>query len=101
MRFPDPTPEQLRDQQLHHLRETLTRVYDNVPHFPQPQWFSWLSTGGRQNADLPQLLTDEHRRLSPAAPAPPWTGKPRGLRRTGGAALPAGAVAAFVSGSVS
>ena len=31
--MPDTTPEQLRDQQLLHLRSTLNRVYDNVPHY--------------------------------------------------------------------
>ena len=32
-RMPDVTPEQLPEQQLAHLRATLARVYENVPHY--------------------------------------------------------------------
>ena len=32
-RMPDPTPEELRAQQLTDLKSTLHRVYDNVPHY--------------------------------------------------------------------
>ncbi|HZJ06206.1 MAG TPA: hypothetical protein VFD59_12145 [Nocardioidaceae bacterium] len=33
VRDPRPTSEQLRDAQLTHLRDTLTRAYDNVAHY--------------------------------------------------------------------
>ena len=32
-RMPDTTPEQLATFQLAHLRETLARVYEHVPHY--------------------------------------------------------------------
>ncbi len=31
--MPDPTPDQLREAQLLHLRETLTLAYEQVPHY--------------------------------------------------------------------
>jgi len=31
--MPDPTPEQLRETQLGHLRDILARVYEHVPHY--------------------------------------------------------------------
>ncbi|HET6627609.1 MAG TPA: phenylacetate--CoA ligase PaaK [Nocardioidaceae bacterium] len=48
--LPDVTPEQLPGQQLAHLRETLARVYANVPHYKHA-----FDTAGVKPEDLERL----------------------------------------------
>ena len=49
-RMPDITHEQLRDGQLEHLRDTLTRVYEHVPHYRHA-----FDTAGVKPGDLETL----------------------------------------------